>query len=187
MRPSNVSLLSLSFALAAHSAVAGAQASPARGRALYELMGRERLVVTEGSTAVRWLPDGNGWYSVDSSGGTFVFSRVEPRGGRTAPLFEDKLSAQLIAQYHQLGGKTTTGLPFRELEYVQDGKAITFTADDEPYLFELSSAKLTPLPKPRAVRAEDVEGLMRTLGTSQLVRGSYAPDFSRVAYVRGYD
>src|SRR5215210_5018376 len=147
MRPSNVSLLSLSFALATQSALAGAQASPPRGRALYDLLGRERLLVTEGSTTIRWLPDGNGWYTVDSSGGRFAFSRVDPRGGRSAPLFDDKLSAQLIAQYHQLGGKSTTGLPFRELEYVQDGKSITFTADDQPYLFELSSAKLTRLSK----------------------------------------
>ena len=167
----------------------GAQASPApraplRGRALFDLLGREPLLAGDSTEPVHWLPDGSGWYVAASTRG-FDFQRVDARSGRRTPLLDEPARAALRSQYARLVGLDSATVPAREIAYADH--SIVFAAGGRSYRFDPRSDTLVRLPRARAVSVGEAEGVMRGLDTSQLVLGSRSPDLSRIAYVRGYD
>ncbi|MDH3571673.1 MAG: S9 family peptidase [Gemmatimonadota bacterium] len=163
----------------------GAQA---RGRELYELMGSTRLAATTGTPMVRWLPDGRGYYTSrrDAERG-LQFFRVDAGTGRESPLFDRATADAIRTQYAQLTGSSVTGLPFTTFEFVQDGRALTFTTDKKHFHYDFETRLLRRLRRPEIEPQPYTQDLMRGMAGSQLWNGTYSPDYAQFAYVRDFD
>src|SRR5690606_14662607 len=89
--------------------------------------------------------------------------------------------------YNSSTGKSVAGLPFSTFTFVMDNKSIFFTADSTDFVFNLESNTLRTLFKPVVERAPYTEELMRSMQNSQLWNGTYSNDYTKFAYVKGYD
>ena len=163
---------------------AAADRTPPRGRALYDLMARP-LTTVEGAAAVRWLPGGEGYYVAQGTGTAVTYRKVDPATGATSPLFDD---AALAAIARATGAPRGAGLPFRDFELVQDGRALLLTLPDSSvWLYDHGARSARKLARPAKRDLPETDGLLRNLAGSQLVRGSYSADHGQYAYVNGYD
>jgi dipeptidyl-peptidase-4 len=123
----------LFFAVPVLSAVALAQQNPAAlttsdyARA-EEFMGYNTNPLVIGSAGrPGWMADGRFWYRVKRASGP-EFVTVDPaKGGARAPAFDH---ARLAAGLSTASGTKVDGskLPFQEIEFSEDAKAISFTA-----------------------------------------------------------
>ena len=165
-------------------AVTRAERTPPRGRALYDLMARA-LTTTEGSAAVRWLPGGEGYVVAQGTGAALTYQKVDPATGATTPFLDD---AALRAIAAATGGAAGSGLPFRSFEVALDGKALLLTRPDSSvWLYDRQARTARRLMRPAKRDLPAVDGLLRNLAGSQLLRGSYSADYGQYAYVQGYD
>jgi dipeptidyl-peptidase-4 len=142
-------------------------------------MGRERLTSENGDAQVQWLPDGRGYFTTAAGeGGQFL--RVDPETGNESPLFDDRT-------VNALTGGHASSIPFDRFTFVNDGSALTFNVDGEYFYFDLQENSLRQLLRPEIERQPNTDGLMRGMARSQLWNGTYSPDYSQFAYVKGYD
>jgi dipeptidyl-peptidase-4 len=175
------------FGIAALMIVAPLAQAQVRGEALYERLGDRGLVQTDGTTRVTWLPNGD-FLDAERVGASTTFARVDARSGDREPLFDDATVRAMADEYSRLTGSSVSGLPpFRTFEYVLDGEAIFFTAEEADFLYRFRSRRLTKLERPHWELPLSADGLMRGLANSQLARGTYSPDYSRFARVKDYD
>ncbi|HXC24997.1 MAG TPA: DPP IV N-terminal domain-containing protein [Gemmatimonadaceae bacterium] len=184
-----MSLLSRRSLLLCAAAALPAASHPAlaqlRGPALKQALANAQVV--QGRFQVRWLPDGTIAQVQREDGGVDI-SRVDPVTNVTTPLFPDSVTQSLIAQYNHLSGQTVTKFPFKTLRWDHDGHLLLFKGgDDAQYLFDLDTRTLRKLLRPAPGVPENADALMRDLARSQLVNGSFSPDYSQIAYVHGYD
>jgi len=174
----------------AFAAVISVLAQPAhaqpRGRELYDLMARERLTTTTGRPQVEWLWGGRGYYA--SAPGTRAgHVQIDPRTDQATPLFDDRTLDALVSQYEEVTGTQVDRLPFSQFTFVNNGEAITFTHGSSYFHFDLRSNTLREMLRPEVARQPNTDGLMRGMAGSQLWNGTYSPDYSQFAYVKGYD
>ena len=156
-----------------------------RGGALKQLLSNAQVV--QGRFQIRWLADG-GILQVERQAGGVQLFRVDPVTEAKTPVLSDSVAHALIAQYNTLSGQTVDALPFQSLQWVRDGHALAFKGKDGgEYLFDLTTNTLRKVLRPPPGVPEDADALMRNLAKSQLVNGSFSPDYSQIAYVRGYD
>ncbi|MCB9510133.1 MAG: S9 family peptidase [Deferribacteres bacterium] len=160
-----------------------------RGKALYEKMTSERLVTSEGSSRVQWLPNGQGYLSTetDSKSGAKIFMRVDPKSGAQKPLFDETTTAAIRSAYNAAAPASGDGLPFTDFDFAMDGNAIKFSVDQKDYLYNLADNKLSFLNRPKVEPQPVSDDLMRNMRGSQLWNGEYSPDFRYFAFVKGYD
>jgi len=160
-----------------------ARSQIARGTDLYDLMGAERLTQADGSANLSWLPGARGYYSRSNMG----FVRIDPANGRESSLFGPDVETSIQMQYAQLTGEQTDRLPFTRFQFVADGTRMTFNADGRYFLFDFGSNELRQLLRPEIEPQPYSQDLMRGMAGSQLWNGTFSPDYSQFAYVKGYD
>ncbi len=158
-------------------------AQVARGKDLYDLMGAERLTRTTGSANVMWLAGGRGYFTQGNMG----FLRIDPVTGRESSLFDADVEASIQMQYAQITGERTDRLPFDRFQFVDDGARMTFTAGGKYFLYDFGSNELRQLLRPEIEPQPYTQDLMRGMTGSQLWNGTFSPDYSQFAYVKGYD
>ncbi len=158
------------------------------GLDLYKDMGQRGFLSTEGSPRLNWLPGNLGYMEVEKADdGHITFYKVNPKNQKRSPLFDNSTTKAIIEQYNSATDESSTVLPFNSFDYVQDDKAIFFTVNNIDFLFNLKEKKLTKLYKPVVERAPYTDELMRGMERSQLWNGTYSNDYSKFAYVKGYD
>ncbi len=158
------------------------------GLDLYNEMGKRGFISSEGSPSLNWLPGNLGYMEVEKADdGHISFYKVNPKNKKRSPLFNKTTTQAIINQYNSVTDENSTVLPFNRFEYVQDDKAIFFTVNNIDFLFNLKEKKLTKLYKPVVERAPYTDELMRGMERSQLWNGTYSHDYSKFAYVKGYD
>jgi dipeptidyl-peptidase-4 len=157
-----------------------------RGKELYDQW--RGLTSTNGSSQIRWLPGGRGYFtSRADTAGARQFYRVDPVTEEESPLFDAATTGAIAGQYANITGENATGLPFRQFAFVHDGGAMTFEAGDRYFLFDFAAHRLRQLRRPKIEPQPYSEDLMRGMAGSQLWNGSYSPDYARFAHVKGYD
>lgn len=139
-----------------------------RGKALYELMRKGGLTSRSGSGRLDWLPDGTGYLVEEKDAQTkrTQFLRVDPASQQKTPLFDARTAKAICREYCRLSGFEESGLPFERFRFVRDGKAITFSAQQQSFLFDLQTRKL------------------RKLAAGP---GTYSPDYTYRAFVKDND
>ncbi len=159
------------------------------GKELYEYMQKTRLVKTEGTMWVSWLPDGSGYFfsEKDTTSGAMKFIRVEPESGEESALFPEELQSALLTEYARLSGENPGDLPFSSFDYVMQGQAILFKTGSGYFLFDLKNKSMRRLLRPEIEKQPGSDGLMRNMRASQLWNGTWSPDYTYFAYVKGYD
>lgn len=158
------------------------------GLELYELMGQQGFVKSEGNARLTWLPGNMGYLETErTDAGTTEFFRVNPANGRRSALFTDAQKQAIIRNFNELSGGSVSGLPFAQFRFVMDNKSIFFTVDGVDYVFDLDARTMRQLFKPEVERAPYTDELMRGMQASQLWNGTYSHDFTTFTYVKGYD
>jgi len=157
----------------------GAGASVVRGVELFQLMSREPLARTTGTTRLQWLPVGMGYLEseLDSAGGR-AFYKVNPATGARAPLFDPVTTARIASEYARLTGRAAKGLPFNDFTFEWGTRAIQFAAGGDRFLYELERRELRRLLLPKQTGPLDP-------GTS--APGVFSPNFNYYAFIRDYD
>lgn len=174
------SILSLSVPFSAHAQKTGME--------LYNEMGQSGFLKSDGQTRLNWLPVDMGYLETEKSDdGYTTFYRVNPANGRRSELFSDRSKQALISGYNTSTGKNVAGLPFATFNFVMDNESIFFTSDSTDFVFNLKSNTLRKLFKPVVERAPYTDELMRSMQNSQLWNGTYSDDYTKFAYVKGYD
>jgi dipeptidyl-peptidase-4 len=112
---------------------------------------------------------------------------VDPTTGNESPLFDEGTVNTIRMQYAQISGEQSTGLPFTRFTFVNDGHAMTFTADERYFFFDFDTKELRQLLRPEIEPQPYSQDLMRGMSASQLWNGTYSPDYTQFAYVKGYD
>jgi len=145
-----------------------------RGIELYNKLQREvrRLVRYEGLRSVEWSPDGES-YIIQREG---TFKRVDPQTGVETNLFDDE---KVNAAYNDLTGNNKTGLPFRNFDFIEDGKKIRFYEDGRTKVFfydlQTQAMKMFKVREPeRGVRGAQYEEV-------------FSPDYKYTVYVEDYN
>lgn len=160
----------------------------ATGLELFQRMGNNDFVTTEGESQLSWLPDDLGYLETEQNSDDGAdFFKVDPRTEERSPLFDEQTKSALIEQYNQLTEADVSGFPFSSFDFVMDNTAIFFTVDDIDYVFEMDDQNLRKLYKPEVERAPYTDELMRNMESSQLWNGTYSDDYTQFAHVKGYD
>lgn len=158
---------------------AGQLQAQARGLELYNLMGREVLARTTGTTRLQWIPGGGYLESAaDSASGGRMFFRVDPVSGKRNRLFDEKTTAALLAAYGRATGAETKALPFTVFTWERDGRAIGWGSGSSRFVYDLKTGVLLSLKTPAKTGPLD---------PSAESPGTWSPDFTRYAFVRDYD
>tara|TARA_B100000575_G_C23135814_1_gene659799 strand:+ start:626 stop:2848 length:2223 start_codon:yes stop_codon:yes gene_type:complete len=159
-----------------------------KGLELYEAMGDRGFIQYEGEFGVNWLPGDMGYMeTAKAADGSTIFYKVNPADEKKTPIFDEQTSTAITTQFNEVTNASATGLPFTSFEFVMDNEAIFFTVEGNDYLFDLKKNQLTALFKPEIERDRYDDELMRGMERSQLWTGTYSHDYSKFAYVKGYD
>lgn len=158
------------------------------GIELYNAMGERGFISYEGKSRLPWLPGDMGYMAMEPDGnGGFEFFKVNPETEEKSPLFSTEQKTALIEQFNTLTGSSIAGYPFRDFEFVMNNQAIFFSADTLDFVFHLGERTLRKLIRPKVERAPYTDELMRNMQASQLWNGTYSHDYTKFAYVKGYD
>ncbi len=151
----------------------------ARGKELFELMLRERLAPTVGTTQVTWLPGSPGYLESDGdSAAGRTFYRVEPATGKRTLLWSDATRAKITSEYARLSGAGGNRIPFTEFTFERNGGMIHFMVGADHFLFDFGRGEMRRLLVPAKTGPLD-------LATQQA--GVFSPDFNTYAFIRDYD
>ena len=151
----------------------------ARGAELFQLMGREVLTRTTGTTRLQWLPGGGYLESAsDSVAGGRVFFRVDPATQKRSRLFDDKVTGRLLAEYARVTGTESKALPFSVFTWERGGTAIGWGGAAGSFVYDLEKGTLKSLKTPAKTGPLD-------LATPS--PGTWSPDFTRYTFIRDYD
>lgn len=154
---------------------------------LYNEMGERNFISYEGQSGLSWLPGDQGYFETERTETGVNFYKVDPRSQKRAPLFDDKTVEAIIEQFNKATMSEITALPFASFEFVMNDKAIFFEVDETDFVFHLEDKNLRKLFKPEIERFKYDDELMRQMERSQLWNGTYSNDYSKFAYVKGYD
>jgi len=158
------------------------------GLELYETMGSRTFLSTDGSPSLNWLPGNLGYMETErTDDGHVNFYKVDPKNKKRTSLFDKSTISAIVSQFNNATDAEVNTLPFNSFEYAHNNDAIFFTVDKVDFLFNLKANKLTKLYKPEIERATYDDELMRGMARSQLWNGTYSNDYSKFAYVKGYD
>ncbi len=157
------------------------------GLDLYTEMGQRGFINYEGQFGVRWLPGDMGYMETENTDDGMVFYKVDPKNEKRTPIFDERTEQAIIEQFNEVTGSEVTGLPFQSFNFVMDNEAIFFTNDGADFLFDLDDKNLKKLFKPEIERFKYDDELMRRMEISQLWNGTYSHDYTKFAYVKGYD
>ncbi len=154
---------------------------------LYNEMGDRNFVSYEGVSSLSWLPGDRGYFEAERTESGVEFYKVDPKSQKRTPLFDDRTEQAIISQFNEATMSEVSALPFGNFEFVMNDEGIFFEVDDTDFVFQLNDRKLRKLFKPEIERFRYDDELMRRMETSQLWNGTYSNDFSKFAYVKGYD
>jgi len=159
-----------------------------RGRALYDALAGQRFVTMEGTSRVAWLPQGGTLLTeqLDSVTHEPTLMRIAPATGREAPLVDGALRARITAALARNGVRSAAAETLDDVMYVRDGAALMFTVADTAWLYDVTRGSARRLVRPTIVPV-DTAGLLRNSAGSQLAQGTWSPDYSQFAYVKGFD
>jgi len=142
-----------------------------RGKKLYNLIIKGGLVTGGYAPRVTWLPNGSGYIvsERDSVTKRKFFMRVDPVTGEKSRFFNvDRVKAA----YKELTGKSKKHLPFMSFKFSPDGKKISFGALSKGLIiYDLDSNKM------KQFKPVKFDG----------PRPKLSPDWTKLAYVKGYD
>lgn len=139
----------------------------------------------QGAFNVRWSPDGT-LLDIQNDNG-LLLTDVNPATGARTPFFADS-GKGIIAQYNQINHTDLTHFPFTSFAWKRHGHALMFNVrSDTQYFYDRDTQVLRRLIRPRLETPPDADALMRNMAGSQLVNGTYSPDFTHLGYVKGYD
>jgi len=152
---------------------------------IYDQWDSLNLIEKTGDGNLTWLPDEMGYLEseVDSSSGHHTFDKVNPDNRKRTSLFDDKTISNIVSEYNRLTSKTTSGLLFETFTYLIDNRGIRFSVGDTEFVYWFEDQKLQQLIKPKS----EIAGWRPHRSSNQLLTGAYAPDFSKIAYVKAYD
>ncbi len=167
--------------------IANNAVSQSVGIDLYNEMGDRNFISYEGVSGLSWLPGNMGYFETERTTGGVNFFKVDPRTQERTPLFDDQTEKAIVSQFNEATMSDATALPFSSFEFVMDNKAIFFTTDETDFVFHLGDKKLRKLYKPEIERFKYDDELMRGMEGSQLWNGTYSNDYTKFAYVKGYD
>lgn len=154
---------------------------------LYNEMGDRNFVSYEGVSSLSWLPGDRGYFETERTESGVEFYKVDPNSQNRTPLFDDRTEQAIISQFNEATMSEVTALPFDSFEFVMNNEAIFFEVDETDFVFHLDERKLRKLFKPEIERFRYDDELMRRMETSQLWNGTYSNDYSKFAFVKGYD
>lgn len=155
---------------------------------LYNEMGERGFIGYEGTSGLNWLPGDMGYLEVDRDSESGVsFYKVNPKNEEKTALFDEGTEEAINNQFNTIMDASVSGLPFDSFEFVMENKAILFTVDKIDFVFDLKREKLRKLYKPEIERFKYDDELMRGMTRSQLWNGTYSNDFTKFAYIKGYD
>ena len=157
---------------------AGPLHAQVRGMELYQLMGREPLARTTGTTRLQWIPGGGYLESAADSSTGRAFYRVDPVSGKRTPLFDARTTAALLAAWGRESGTEAKTFPFTVFTWERNGEAIGWGGGNNRYVFDLKQGTIKSLKTPAKTGPLD---------PSALAPGVWSPDFTRYAFVRDYD
>jgi dipeptidyl-peptidase-4 len=172
-----------------------------RGVELFQLMNREALTRTTGTTRLQWIP-GGGYLesSTDSATGRRVFYRVDPLSQKRTRLFDDTVVANLIAEYNKALGADVKDLPFTTFTWEQGGQAISWAGGSGRFVYDLGRGGHPgghdarpygrgglPGRPPQPLRQLKPPARTGPLDESALAPGAWSPDYNWFAFVRDYD
>lgn len=159
--------------------VAGKLEAQARGAELFQLMNREALTRTIGPTRLQWLPGGGYLESAaDSASGGRMFYRVDPVTEKRTRLFDEKVTARIIAEYNRATGGDAKALPFTVFTWEQNGKAIGWSGTKGRFVYDLAAGELRELKLPAKIGPVD---------EAEPGAGMFSPDQRWYAFVRDHD
>jgi dipeptidyl-peptidase-4 len=107
-----------------------------------------------------------------------VFYRVDPVTQKRTRLFDDKVTAGLLAEYSKATGKETKALPFTVFNWERSGKAIGWSGASGRFVYDPDKGTLKQLKIPAKTGPLD---------PSATTPGEWSPDFNRFAFIRDYD
>ncbi|MEQ9309164.1 MAG: DPP IV N-terminal domain-containing protein [Balneolaceae bacterium] len=154
---------------------------------LYNEMGDRNFVSYEGTSGLSWLPGDRGYFETERTSSGVAFYKVDPKTQSKTPLFDERTEQAIIEQYNKATMSTVSALPFESFEFVMNNEAIFFESNETDFIFHLDDKSLRKLFKPEIERFKYDDELMRQMETSQLWNGTYSNDYSKFAYVKGYD
>jgi len=142
-----------------------------RGKALYEKLIKEKdLIKHEGFERINWLPDGSGLYFKEEES----FKKIDIKTGEKEDLFDE---GKIISQYNKLTGKSIDRLPFKDFEFINNGRKIKFKVKSKAFIFDLSSYEMISY-----VPEKEIVGVRGRIYSEVL-----SPDLKYRAYVRDYN
>lgn len=154
---------------------------------LYNEMGDRDFISYDGVSRLSWLPGDLGYFETEKTSDGVSFFKVDPKNKKRTPLFDDRTEKAIIDQFNKSTMGEVAVLPFQTFEFILDDKAIFFTVDEIDFVFNLKDRNLRKLFKPEIERFKYDDELMRRMESSQLWTGTYSNDYSKFAYVKGYD
>ena len=152
---------------------------------IYDQWDELNLTTKTGDGSLIWLPEGMGYLEseIDSMTKNHTYHKVNPENSNRSPLFDQKTSSKMVAEYNRLTEKTTTGLLFKSFTYLPDNSGIRFTLDDNTFIYRFEEEIMQRLIKSKS----EMAGWRPHRSSSQLLTGSYTSDFNKIAYVKAYD
>ncbi|MFC1543271.1 DPP IV N-terminal domain-containing protein [Candidatus Neomarinimicrobiota bacterium] len=153
---------------------------------IYDQWDELNLTQKSGDGRVTWLPEGMGYLEseVDPVTDNQLFYKVNPIDQKRTLLFDKKTETSMIQEYNRLTGKSETGFPFNDFDYLPDHSGIRFRVQDAgEFVYWFMAREMLKLVEPRS----ELAGWEPHRSSRQLYTGSYSPDYSKIAYVKGYD
>ncbi len=144
---------------ALHAAESANTASQQRGGR----RGAGNAAVYKSQVTPHWFPNNNRfWYRNDLKGGAKEFILVDAENGRRQAAFDH---GKLAAALAKAAGQEITAdkLPFAEIEFLEEGKAVQFKAADKNWKCDLNSYDCVAITDKAAATRE--ERLVSTFGT----------------------
>jgi len=130
-----------------------------------------------------FTPDGSGYVYRKTVEGGFQFVRYDPKTGAKAPAFDH---ARLAAGLGRAMGEPLTAerLPMQSISYIDDGKAIRFSYEEQQWRCDLTSYVCAKAPRPGRPKGF---GVVRDLTVPADNHPRKSPDGKWEAFVDNYN
>lgn len=137
-------------------------------------------LVLRGGVRPTWLSDGRFWYLVTTENGA-EFVLVDPARGTRRPAFDH---AKLAAALSTAAGAKYEAfkLPFQQIEFAADGKALSFSVERQRFTCDLQSYQCQAVAGNGGSRGNRQRG--GRFGADLM---STSPDGKRTAFIRDYN
>ncbi|MCX6925608.1 MAG: prolyl oligopeptidase family serine peptidase [Verrucomicrobia bacterium] len=126
------------------------------------------------------------WYRNDLRDGAKEFILVDVEKGSRQPAFDHQKLAEALSKASGQEFKAER-LPFAEIEYIEDAKAIRFEADSKNWRYDLATGECKPIAKSGAANQRPLPPLVEAGGTEYAAAGSMARSRASSPQVRNAD